>query len=237
MMMVAMGSVSDYSPAPCGIGIDHDSNQCICSAVWLLIRKGQLSFAFINGLCALRISTEIKRLVLFAGDAAIGFVRLPDQFFNLFQCHADLKFIEFTAGSWGTDNFPFDQSVSRLYHPYVCICSRSGGFLPGSAARQENQANNRYYQATAVHNVKPEDTICISAVSLNEAATINIRCVPRLISVLKFKQVAGDSTPKGRNAKPAARSKVKKHIIRQDYQGLLIYHEMYNQNWLIPLHA
>jgi hypothetical protein len=101
----------------------------------------------------LRISTEVKWLVLFAGNAAIGIVRPADQVFDLFQRHADLQLVEFAARGWSTDDFAFDQTVSRLHYPFVCICSGRGGFIRCRAAKQENQANGRYYQVTAVHNV------------------------------------------------------------------------------------
>ena len=96
------------SAVPGGIGIDHDSNQRICSTVRVLIRKGQLSLIFIKGLCALCISTEVKRLVLLASDTAIRSVRSPNQVFDLSQRHADLQLGEFAVRSGYTKDFPHD---------------------------------------------------------------------------------------------------------------------------------
>ena len=127
MAMFAMIQSDESSASHC-IGIDHDSNQRVCSTVRMLVRKSQLPFAFIEDLCALRVPAEIKRLILFAGDAAIRIVRLPDQFFYLFQRHADLQFVEFAAWGGGADDFPVDQPVCRLYRPYVSFCSRWKGF-------------------------------------------------------------------------------------------------------------
>ena len=108
--------------------IDHYSNQRVCRTVRMFVRKGQLPFAFIEDLCALRVSAKIKRLILFAGDTTICIVRFPNQFYYLFQCHADLQFVEFAAWGGVADDLPFDQPVGRFYRPYVCICPRRSGF-------------------------------------------------------------------------------------------------------------
>lgn len=84
MMLDAICSLFATHMDARGVWIEQDTDQRICSAVGMHIRKGQLTLASIVCFCALRISSEVKRLVLFAGDAAVCIVWRANQVFDLF---------------------------------------------------------------------------------------------------------------------------------------------------------